>query len=239
MKKIILGLGVALLLSSCALNSNSDDELRPSFMRGSRTIGVVPANGLYIDNSIKKPSSAEWTYSFSISSQQNLESFLELSSGTLNLTYKKTELFFWGQFPSEGRLDPQNVGSYANYFNQIKKKSFQFEMEIWDELAGNLQNDKRIDLLGYAFFGRHGNNMSGELYNISYQTSGTYEGVISLTLLDSSGLVSLHGRISHDSQRNNFQWRFSGRMDFENSSSSPTMELGYFNVSACHFFKCS
>ena len=228
MKKIILSLGAALILSSCGLNQNSDGELRATFMRGSRVAGVVPVNGLYLNNSVKKPSSAEWTSAFNIAGQSNLESFLEISQGALNKTYQGTDIFFWGQIPSEVSLDPKNVGTYVDYFKKVKKNNFKFEMEIWDEESGGLdENNKRIDLLGYAFFGRHGNSMSGDLYSAKYYESGSYEGTISLTFVDSSGLVALHGRIVEDTQRErNFQWRFMGRMDFENGVTSSVVEIG-------------
>lgn len=244
--KIVLLIG-ALALSGCGLNSTDDGTLVAGQARGSRTgnITVGGSNQLAIDSAVPKPAASEWA---EVKMQKmNLEKFLSVAEGksvTIPLdSYNSAGAYFWGQFESTDgtgiRLGDR--ASEENFFKNLNKNKFNFEMQIWDKFTNGTTSDgKKVDYLGYAFFGRSTGKSAGEL--ISATSGDTNDGRLKFVLQfrDTLGDVYLIGEVNRSTRQ------MTGGVVFtELGNKTSTVGLGNFqglkgatSVDACKFLKC-
>jgi hypothetical protein len=237
-KTMLVGVIIlALYISGCGLNS-SEGTMKAN-LRGSRSGNVLADGKKAIDLSISRPSTQ-----FRLNPNYNgVNSFLSIAEGTAvtvpSYLYNNDQfnIFFWGDLrsASSSTLQIGNISSEQQYFSNLDKNNFQFEISIWDYYTGTINSTtkEKYDYLGYAYFG---SSKAGSLSGQAYRNNGS-SATIGVKFTDSLGDVIIEGDIVRNSSYPK-ESIMNGTI-FVRAAGVSDIALGYFyNVKVCSLFKC-
>ena len=248
--KLIYIIVIGFMLSACSLNSSDNQSVVGNQMRGSRTGNLLTNGGLAIDLPINRPAQTSFKWAQLIPYDapgfpfaNSLNYFLSVSEGrpvtAPSWVYPGLEMFFWGDLKSSGSgtLQIGNQASEIQYFNNLDKSNFQFELSIWDDLTDytDPNTNTKYDYLGYAYFGRTSSSQVGELSGAVF-TPGAQPFEFGVRFTDSKGDLMLYFNI----QRQSATPTMNGVIEFRGTDrNQPGTRLGSFNgLRVCELFKC-